>query len=302
MKIADNIRDLVGNTPLVKLYNFGGVVAKCEFNNPLSSIKDRVALNILQKGIERGDIDKDTVVIEATSGNTGIALASIGASLNLKVIIVMPLSMSLERRALMKHFGAELVLTPAELGMSGAVAKAEEIAKESRNSFLTSQFSNSDNPEAHAKSTADEIWRDTDGKVDIFIAGVGTGGTISGVGKVLKERNPEIKIIAVEPLYSNILSGGKASPHKIQGIGAGFIPDNLNQDIYDEVITVSNEDALNTARELAKREGLLVGISSGANLFASKLVADREENLGKLIVTTLNDTGERYISTELFEK
>jgi len=301
LKIAEDIRDLIGNTPLVRLNSFGGVIAKCEFRNPLGSIKDRVALNILLKGIERGEIDKETTIIEATSGNTGVALASIGASLNLKVVIVMPESMSLERRALMKQFGAELILTSSELGMAGAVEKAKEIAKERGNTFLTSQFSNGDNPDAHQR-TADEIWRDTDGKIDIFVAGVGTGGTISGVGKILKGRNPNIRVIAVEPLSSNILSGGKPSPHQIQGIGAGFIPNNLDRDIYDEVVTVSDEDAISTARELAKREGLLVGISSGANVFASKLMADREENRGKIVVTTLNDTGERYISTQLFEK
>ncbi len=298
-KIVDSIQELIGNTPLIRLQRFGGVLAKCEFLNPIGSIKDRIALNILKKGIERGEIDSNTLIIEATSGNTGIALASLGASLGLKIVIVMPESMSLERRVLIQHFGAELVLTPANLGMAGAVEKAKELAKENPNSFLTSQFSNPDNPESHIQ-TAQEIWEQTDGKVDIFVAGVGTGGTISGVGKYLKERNPNIRIVGVEPSNSNILSGGSAGSHEIQGIGAGFIPENLDRDILDEVVAVSDEDAIRTAKELAKQEGLLVGISSGANLFASKIVADRDRT--KTVVTTLNDTGERYISTPLFQK
>ena len=298
-KIVDSIQELIGNTPLIRLQRFGGVLAKCEFLNPIGSIKDRIALNILKKGIERGEIDNNTLIIEATSGNTGIALASLGASLGLKIVIVMPESMSLERRVLIQHFGAELVLTPANLGMAGAVEKAKELAKENPNSFLTSQFSNPDNPESHIQ-TAQEIWEQTDGKVDIFVAGVGTGGTISGVGKYLKERNPNIRIVGVEPSNSNILSGGSAGSHEIQGIGAGFIPENLDRDILDEVVAVSDEDAIRTAKELAKQEGLLVGISSGANLFASKIVADRDRT--KTVVTTLNDTGERYISTPLFQK
>ena len=298
-KIVDSIQELIGNTPLIRLQRFGGVLAKCEFLNPIGSIKDRIALNILKKGIERGEIDSNTLIIEATSGNTGIALASLGASLGLKIVIVMPESMSLERRVLIQHFGAELVLTPANLGMAGAVEKAKELAKENPNSFLTSQFSNPDNPESHIQ-TAQEIWEQTDGKVDIFIAGVGTGGTISGVGRYLKKRNPNIRIVGVEPSNSNILSGGSAGSHEIQGIGAGFIPENLDRDILDEVVAVSDEDAIRTAKELAKQEGLLVGISSGANLFASKIVADRDRT--KTVVTTLNDTGERYISTPLFQK
>ncbi len=305
MRFFNSVRDLVGDTPLVKIHTFGDnseIFGKCEFMNPLSSIKDRVALNILKNGIERRDIDSNTLIIEATSGNTGIGLSAIGASLGLKVAIVMPDSMSIERIALMKQFGAKVILTPAKLGMAGAVAEAEKLAEENPNSFLTSQFSNSDNPEAHETTTAEEIWRDTDGKIDIFLSAVGTGGTLSGVGKYLKERNPNIQIIAVEPESSPVLSGGTPAPHKIQGIGAGFIPDNLNRDIYDEVITVSDSDALQTARELAQKEGLLVGISSGANIYASKVVGEREENQGKVIVTTLNDTGERYISTELFKK
>jgi len=300
MKIANSIRDLIGNTPLIRLEN--NILAKCEFLNPLSSIKDRVALNIIEKAMERDFIDSETLIIEATSGNTGIALSAIGTSLNLKIVIVMPESMSLERRSLMTHFGAKLILTPAKLGMGGAIAKAEQIAKENENSFLTSQFSNKDNPEIHFKATAEEIWNDTDGKVDIFIAGVGTGGTLSGVGKFLKEKNSNIQIIAVEPDESPVISGGSASPHKIQGIGAGFIPKNLDTKIYDEVIKISGEDSLKMARNLAKNSGLLVGISSGGNVFASNIVANRSENIGKLIVTILNDTGERYVSTELFEK
>ena len=299
LKIVDSIQELIGNTPLIRLQRFGGVLAKCEFLNPIGSIKDRIALNILKKGIERGEIDSDTLIIEATSGNTGIALASLGASLGLKIVIVMPESMSFERRVLIQHFGAELVLTPANLGMAGAVEKAKEIAKENPNSFLTSQFSNRDNPDSHIQ-TAKEIWEQTDGKVDIFVAGVGTGGTISGVGKYLKERNPNIRIVGVEPSNSNILSGGSAGSHEIQGIGAGFIPENLDRDILDEVVAVSDEDAIRTAKELAKQEGLLVGISSGANIFASKMVANRDRT--KTVVTTLNDTGERYISTPLFQK
>ncbi len=298
-KIVNSIQELIGNTPLIRLQRFGGVLAKCEFLNPIGSIKDRIALNILKKGIERGEINSDTLIIEATSGNTGIALASLGASLGLKIVIVMPESMSLERRVLIQHFGAELVLTPANLGMAGAVEKAKEIAKENPNSFLTSQFSNPDNPESHIQ-TAQEIWEQTYGKVDIFVAGVGTGGTISGVGKYLKEINPNIRIVGVEPLNSNILSGGSAGSHEIQGIGAGFIPKNLDRDILDEVVAVSDEDAIKTAKELAKQEGLLVGISSGANLFASKIVANRDRT--KTVVTTLNDTGERYISTPLFKR
>ncbi len=297
-KIVNNIRELIGNTPLIKLDNFSGVIAKCEFLNPIGSIKDRVAFNILQQGIKRGEINSDTLIIEATSGNTGIALASIGASLKLQVVIVMPESMSLERRALIQHFGAKLILTPANLGMAGAVEKAEEIAKENPNSFLTSQFSNQDNPNSHIV-TAKEIWQGTNGQIDVFVAGVGTGGTISGVGKYLKNKNPNIRVIAVEPLNSNILSGGLANSHGIQGIGAGFIPKNLDKEIFDEVITVSDEDAITTAKELAKQEGLLVGISSGANIFASQIVAKRDKN--KMVVTTLNDTGERYLSTPLFK-
>jgi len=304
LKFVNSIRDLIGNTPLIKLGSKEStiILAKCEFLNPLSSIKDRVALNILEKAINNGNIDRETLIIEATSGNTGIALSAIGASLNLKIAIVMPESMSLERRSLMTHFGAKLILTPAEKGMNGAIQKAQEIAKNNSNSFLTSQFSNSDNPNIHFKETAEEIWKDTDGKIDVFIAGIGTGGTLSGVGKFLKEKNSDIKIIAIEPESSAILSGNSPSPHQIQGIGAGFIPDNLNISIFDEVVKVSDKNALETARNLAKTDGLLVGISSGANVFVANLVANRPQNKDKVIVTVLNDTGERYISTNLFEK
>jgi cysteine synthase A len=303
MKIANSVRDLIGNTPLVKIGFISQkceIIGKCEFQNPLGSIKDRVALNIIEEALKRGEIDKNSTLIEATSGNTGVGLAGVCASFGIKLIIVMPESMSLERRALMTHFGAELFLTPANLGMSGAIQKANELKEEIENSFLTSQFSNSDNPEAHFKNTAEEIWRDCNGKIDIFIAGVGTGGTISGVGKFLKEKNKNIKVIAVEPLQSAVLSGEKSSPHKIQGIGAGFIPKNFNREFVDEVLKVDGERAIEIAREVAKKEGLLVGISSGANLLASKIVSERVENFGKTIVTALNDTGERYISTELF--
>jgi cysteine synthase A len=304
MKIANSIRELIGNTPIVKLNSFSEnaeIVAKCEFMNPIGSIKDRIALNILSGAMERGEIDENTVIIEATSGNTGIALASITASMGLKMIVVMSESMSKERQDLIKYFGANLVLTPAKEGTKGAVQKANEIHKNSPNSFLTSQFRNPDNPDIHRKTTAEEILRDTDGEIDIFVVGVGTGGTITGVGEVLKERVPNIKIVAVEPEESAVISGEDASPHKIQGIGAGFIPKVLNREVFDEVIKVKGDDAIATAKKLAIGEGLLVGISSGANVLASQILANRPENRGKRIVTTLNDTGERYISTELFD-
>ncbi len=303
MNLSASILSLIGNTPLIKLNRFsqhGSVHAKCEFLNPFGSIKDRVAFNIIKSAIERDEINKNSIIIEATSGNTGIALSGIGRVLGLRVIIVMPESMSRERRAIMKQLGAELILTPANLGMSGAVEKAKELAQTEPNSFLASQFSNSDNPEAHFKTTGHEIWNQTHGKIDIFVAGVGTGGTISGVAKYLKLKNPKIKIIAVEPFESPVISGGKASAHKIQGIGAGFIPSNLNLNIIDDVIKISSDDAINEARELGQKDGILVGISSGANLLACKIIANKLENHGKNIVTILNDGGERYISTELF--
>jgi len=301
MKISENIQGLIGNTPLIKIKSHSNILAKCEFLNPLGSIKDRVALNILQNALKRGEINQKTLVIEATSGNTGIALAGIGASLNLQIVIVMPESMSIERRKIMTFFGAKLVLTPAKNGMNGAIQKAEQIAKEHSNSFLTSQFKNSDNPDVHFQTTAQEILNDTDGQVDIFVVGVGTGGTLSGVGKSLKKANPNIQVIAVEPENSAVISGGNPSPHQIQGIGAGFIPTNLDLKIIDEVIKVSAENSIKTSRDLAKTDGLLVGISSGANIYASQIIANRPENKNKIIVTTLNDTGERYISTNLFE-
>ena len=300
MKIAENIQNLIGNTPLLRIKSNQNILAKCEFLNPLGSIKDRVALNILQNALKRGEINSKSLIIEATSGNTGIALAGIGASLGLNIVIVMPESMSIERRKLMTFFGAKLILTPAKDGMNGAIQKAEEIANNSDDSFLTSQFQNEDNPNIHFHTTAKEIFKDTDGKVDIFIAGVGTGGTLSGVGKYLKMINPNIKIIAVEPENSAVLSGESSAPHQIQGIGAGFIPKNLDTQIIDEILKVSAENSIQTSQNLAKTDGLLVGISSGANIYASQMVANRPENQNKMIVTTLNDTGERYISTNLF--
>jgi cysteine synthase A len=304
MNFAENITELIGNTPLVKLTAASTnalVLGKCEFMNPTHSVKDRIGFNMIQNAHNEGLINKDSIIIEPTSGNTGIALASVCAALKIRLILTMPSSMSLERRQLLKAFGAELVLTEPSLGMKGAVDKAVELAKEYKNSFIPQQFVNKANPEIHERTTALEILRDTDGKVDIFIASIGTGGTITGVGKILKEHNPDIKIIAIEPENSHVLSGGKPGPHKIQGIGAGFIPDVLNQNIYDEIIQISNEDAIKTAKELAKDEGLLVGISAGANVFVSSLVANREENKGKTIVTILCDTGERYLSAGLYD-
>ncbi|MDD2358194.1 MAG: cysteine synthase A [Thiovulaceae bacterium] len=304
MNFAENITELIGNTPLVKLTDASVnalVLGKCEFMNPTHSVKDRIGSNMIQNALNEGLINKDSIIIEPTSGNTGIALASVCAALKIKLILAMPSSMSLERRQLLKAFGAELVLTEPSLGMKGAVDKAIELAKEYKNSFIPQQFANKANPEIHERTTALEILRDTDGKVDIFIASIGTGGTITGVGKILKEHNPDIKIIAIEPENSHVLSGGKPGAHKIQGIGAGFIPDVLNQNIYDEIIQISNEDAIKTAKELAKNEGLLVGISAGANVFVSSLVANRDENKGKTIVTILCDTGERYLSAGLYD-
>lgn len=304
MKIANNVKELIGNTPLVKINKFGNnatILAKCEFLNPSHSVKDRVAFNMIKRAMEDGKIDKNSVIIEPTSGNTGVGLAMVCAELGLKMILTMPSSMSLERQKLLKAFGAKLVLTEPKYGMQGAVDKALELAKENPNSFIPSQFDNPANPEMHKITTAVEILNDTDGKVDIFVAGFGTGGTVSGVGAVLKERNPNIKIIAVEPEKSPLITKGEAGPHAIQGIGANFIPKNLNQSIIDEFITVSNEDAMNTTKALARTEGLLVGISSGANVYAAKTIAKRKENQGKTIVTVLCDTGERYLSTTVFD-
>lgn len=302
-KIVNNISSLVGNTPVLMLscykekYNLNAqLLAKLELFNPAGSVKDRVALAMLDKAEKSGELTKDSVIIEPTSGNTGIGLASIAASRGYKVILTMPETMSIERRNLLKAYGAELVLTEGAKGVNGAVEKALELAQTTPNAFLPKQFENEVNPQIHYETTGAEIWAQTDGKIDIFVAGVGTGGTISGVGKYLKEKNPNIKIIAVEPAGSPLLSKGTAGPHKIQGIGANFVPKNLDKDIYDEIICVENDDAINTAKEIATTDGILVGISSGAALFASKVIASREENNGKTILALFPDTGERYLS------
>jgi len=303
MNIAQNITELIGNTPLVKLNTISKetqatIIGKCEFMNPTSSVKDRIGFNMIEDAMKKGLITTGTTIIEPTSGNTGIALASICASLGIKLILTMPESMSIERRKVLAAFGAQLELTDKAKGMNGAIEKAESLHKEMENSLILQQFANPANPDIHRKTTALEILRDTDKKVDIFVAAVGTGGTITGTGEVLKKEIPGIKIIAVEPVDSPVLSGGAGGPHKIQGIGAGFIPDALNTAIYDEVIQVSNEDAFAMSKELARTEGLLVGISAGANAFAAREIA--KQNPGKTIVTILCDTGERYLSTELF--
>lgn len=307
-KIAKKLVDLIGNTPLLELSNFNSakkleaqVIAKLEYFNPAGSVKDRIGYAMIKDAEDRGILKSNSVIIEPTSGNTGVGLAFVAASKGYKLILTMPDTMSIERRNLLKALGAELVLTPGSEGMKGAIKKAEEIAAETPDSFIPQQFKNPVNPEIHTKTTAEEIWRDTDGQVDIFVAGVGTGGTVSGVGKGLKAKNPNIKIVAVEPFDSPVLSGGKSGPHKIQGIGAGFVPDTFNRDVVDEIITVRNEDAFETSRELAKREGLLVGISSGAATFAASQLANRPENKDKKIVVLLPDTGERYLSTPLFQ-
>jgi cysteine synthase A len=307
MNIANNITELIGNTPLVKL-NFPShetgatILGKCEFMNPTSSVKDRIGFNMIKDALDKGLIQGNTRIIEPTSGNTGIALASICAALGLKLTLTMPESMSMERRNLLKALGAELVLTPAAAGMKGAIDKAQELSDSLDDAIILQQFNNPANPEIHRLTTAKEILRDTDNTVDIFIAAVGTGGTLTGTGSVLKEKIPRVQIVAVEPEDSAILSGGKPGPHKIQGIGAGFIPDILDTEIYGEVIKVSNDDAINTAKMLARHEGLLVGISAGANVYAAMQVAARPENKGKIIVTILCDTGERYLSTALFSE
>ena len=307
MNIAQNITQLVGNTPLVKLNrpsNLTGatILGKCEFMNPGGSIKDRVGVNLIMQSLKNKEISKDTTIIEPTSGNTGVALASVCASLGMKLILTMPESMSIERRKLLKAYGATLVLTPASDGMNGAILKAKELNKTIKNSIILNQFENIYNPQIHSLTTAKEILDDLDNNIDAFVASVGTGGTLSGSAKVLKQEVSDIAIFAVEPKDSAVLSGKKAGMHKIQGIGAGFIPKILDRSIYGEVITVSNEDAIDTAKMLAKKEGLLVGISSGANVWAAMQVASRDEFKGKTIVTILCDTGERYLSTELFDE
>jgi cysteine synthase len=306
MRIAGDITELIGKTPLVKInkLNKDGkaeVVAKLEFFNPLSSVKDRIGLALIQDAEQREILKQGSVIIEPTSGNTGIALAFVAAVKGYRLILTMPETFSVERRKLLKALGAELVLTEGSKGMRGAIAKAEELAQEITNSFIPQQFNNQANPAIHRKTTAEEIWNDTNGKVDIFIAGVGTGGTVTGVGEVLKSRNPNVKIIAVEPENSPVLSGGQPGPHKIQGIGPGFVPGILNTAILDEIIRVKEADAGTTARELAKYEGIFAGISSGAALWAALQVAKREENAGKRIVVVLPDTGERYLSTWLWD-
>ncbi|GGD45008.1 cysteine synthase A [Malaciobacter pacificus] len=306
MKYAKNITELIGNTPLVQLQTASKesgatVLGKCEFMNPSHSVKDRIGTNMIKTAIEAGLIKEGTTVIEPTSGNTGIALASVCASLGIKLILTMPASMSIERRRLLKALGAQLVLTEPEKGMKGAIEKAQELAASTSDSFIPQQFGNAANPDIHRKTTAAEILADTDGKVDILVAGIGTGGTITGVGEILKQHNPNIKVVAVEPEASPILSGGKPGPHKIQGIGAGFVPDILNTEVYDEVVQISNDDAIASSRKLAQSEGLLVGISAGANALAAAQIAARPENKGKTIVTILCDTGERYLSSGLYD-
>ena len=309
MKIYEKITDLIGGTPLLELKNYetandlqATVVAKLEYFNPAGSVKDRIAKAMLDDAEAKGLLHSDSVIIEPTSGNTGIGLSAVAAARGYRVILTKPETMSVERRNLLKAYGAELVLTDGALGMKGAIAKAKELAEATPNSFIPSQFTNSANPAVHRATTGPEIWADTDGKVDIFVAGVGTGGTISGVGEYLKSQNPNMKVVAVEPAGSPVLSKGTPGPHKIQGIGAGFIPDTLNTTVYDEIIPVENEDAFATGRALARHEGVLVGISSGAAVWAATQLAKRPENKGKLIVALLPDTGERYLSTPMFSE
>ena len=307
MKIYERITDLVGKTPLVKLPNYSAkrgleatIAVKVEAFNPAGSVKDRIAKAMLDDAEAKGLVNKDTVIIEPTSGNTGIGLAAVSASRGYRIILTMPETMSVERRNLLKAYGAELVLTDGSKGMKGAIERAKQLAEEIPNSFIPSQFTNPANPEVHRKTTGPEIWADTDGKVDIFVAGVGTGGTLTGVGEYLKSQNPNVKVVAVEPATSPVLSKGVAGPHKIQGIGAGFVPDVLDTKIYDEIITVENDDAFATGRLIGKHEGVLVGISSGAAVWAAIELAKRPENKGKTIVALLPDTGDRYLSTPLF--
>ena len=307
MSKVEKITELIGNTPLLHVSRFekkngleAAVYAKLEYFNPAGSVKDRIAMAMLDDAEEKGLLKPDSVIIEPTSGNTGIGLASVAASRGYRVILTMPETMSVERRNLLKAYGAELVLTEGSKGMKGAIAKADEIAAATPNSFIPSQFTNQANPAMHYRTTGPEIWVDTEGKVDFFVAGVGTGGTLTGVGKYLKEKNPEVKVIAVEPATSPVLSKGVAGPHKIQGIGAGFVPETLDTSVYDEIIPVENEDAFATGKAFAKQEGVLVGISAGAALYAAKVLAQRAENKGKTIVVLLPDTGDRYLSTPLF--
>lgn len=307
MTIYKNVTELIGNTPVVELSNLeeqeglkAQLLAKVEFFNPAGSVKDRIARRMIEKAEEKGLLKAGATIIEPTSGNTGIGLASVCASKGYKAIFTMPETMSVERRNLLKAYGAQIVLTPGSQGMKGAIAKAKELQENTPNSLIPSQFTNPENPQAHYETTGPELWQQTDGHVDIFVAGVGTGGTISGTGKYLKGKNPNVKIVAVEPEGSPVLSQGKAGPHGIQGIGAGFVPDTLNTEIYDEIITVSNEDAYKTGRAIAQKEGLLVGISSGASVYAAIQLAKRPENEGKRIVALMPDTGERYLSTPMF--
>lgn len=309
MTVYKQITQLIGNTPIMELSNYekennlnAKILAKIEFFNPAGSVKDRIAKAMIEKAEKEGILKKGSTIIEPTSGNTGIGLASLAAAKGYKAILTMPETMSIERRKLLKAYGAQIVLTDGSKGMKGAIEKAEELQKEIKDSFIPSQFENTENPKVHYLTTGPEIYKDTKGKIDFFVAGVGTGGTLSGVGKYLKEKNPDIKIIAVEPKSSPVLSKGNPGPHKIQGIGAGFIPNTLNTDIYDEIIQIENEDAFISARNVAKSDGILVGISSGAAIKAATIIAKRPENKEKTIVTLLPDTGERYLSTELFEE
>ena len=308
-KIANSLTDLIGKTPLLELSNYQNinqlnakVIAKLEYFNPAGSVKDRISKAMIDDAEAKGLLKKGSVIIEPTSGNTGIGLASVAAARGYRIILTMPETMSVERRNLLKAYGAELVLTEGAKGMKGAIAKAKELAKEIPNSFIPGQFENPANPAVHLATTGPEIWEDTDGEVDFFVSGIGTGGTISGVGEYLKSKNPNVKIVAVEPTDSPVLSKGTAGPHKIQGIGAGFVPNTLNTSIYDEIITVQNDEAFETGRQIARTEGLLVGISSGAAVWAATELAKREENKGKNIVVLLPDTGERYLSTPMFSE